>query len=76
LEKCVVGAAHPVKGMIRLPLTLDHEDHIIGIEGACGLKVSVAVPLHTLLKVKNVFQTISRNIPMLSQAGHQPCTAP
>lgn len=76
LEKSVVGAAHPVKGMIRLPLTLDHEDHIVGIERASGLEVRVAVPLHTLLKVENVFQTISRNVPMLRQARHQPCAAP
>jgi hypothetical protein len=45
LKKIVVGTAQTLKGMIWLPLTLDHEDHIVGVEVSRGMEVRVAMQL-------------------------------
>jgi hypothetical protein len=70
VEVRVVRTRHLEVRVVLLPLPLDHEDHVVGVEVARGLPRPVVVPLDALAQVKRIDGAIRRDVPALGEAGH------
>ncbi len=59
-----------VPGVIRVELTLEAPQHIVGVEGASRGERRVAVEFHPLAQVEGVAQTVVADAPALRQRGN------
>ncbi len=70
VEVRMVGARHLEVRVRLLPLPLDREDHVVGVEVARRLAGAVVVPLDALAQVERVDLAVRRDVPALGEAGH------
>jgi hypothetical protein len=63
----VVRAGDLEIGVIVLPLPLDHEDEVVGVEVARRLEGAGVVPLHALAQAEGVGQAVRRDVPFLGE---------
>jgi len=66
----MVGTGHLEIRVGLLPLPLEAEDHVIGVEIARWLEGAVVVPLHALAQMEGIDLAVRRNLPLLGQARH------
>ena len=66
----MVGARHLEVRVVFLPLALEHEDHVVGVEVARRLPRAMVVPLHALAQVEGVDGAVRRDVPLLGKARH------
>ena len=57
------------KGFVFLPLTLEHEHDVVGVQVAGRLEVLVGMPLGVLAQVEGVDRAVSGDVPLLGEAG-------
>ena len=67
----VIAAAGDLEvGVLLLPLPLEAEDHVVGIEAAGRLEGLAAVELHVLAQMEGEGQAVRRNLPLLRKIRH------
>ena len=53
--------------VVLLPLPLDREDHVVGIELPRRLVAAVRMPLHALAEVEGIDLAVGRDVPLLRE---------
>jgi hypothetical protein len=71
VEIGVVRARHLEEGVVFLPLPLDGEDDVVGVEVARRLERAAGiVPLHALAQMEGINGAVLRDVPSLREARH------
>jgi hypothetical protein len=69
VEVVVPAAGYFMIRIVVLPLPLEGEQHVVGVEIPRRLEILIAMPLHAPAEVEGVDLAILRHVPALGQSG-------